>query len=107
MKLAPLASLLFALGGVLLPVSVLADEELPIQLAALSPEQRELMRQQMREHWQQQGAGQEQRREQRKEWRERVQNSPPEERQRMREERLQRRDGAGEREGRQRRFWLQ
>lgn len=54
------------------------------ELAVLSPDQREHMRQQMREHWQQ--LPPEQRQNQRREQRERWQQMPPEERQRAKDE---------------------
>lgn len=57
--------------------------------AGLAPEQRQEMRQQMRDHWHQgQGDG---RGAQRQEWRERWQQRAPEERQRMREDFRERR----------------
>lgn len=64
------------------------------ELAVLSPDQREHMRQQMREHWQQ--LPPEQRQNQRREQRERWQQMPPEERQRAKDEwRQQRRQLEG------------
>lgn len=70
-------------------------------LAGLPPEQRQQMRQQMREHWQQMPP--EQRETRRQEFRERWQQVPSDERQRMREEMREHRgggryfDGRGER----------
>ena len=67
-------------------------------LPAVPPDQREQMRQQMREHWQQMPP--EQREERRQAARERWQQMPQEERQRIREE-MRERGGYGE--GRHRR----
>lgn len=61
-------------------------------LPSVSPDQREQMRQQMREHWQQMPP--EQRDERRRESRERWQQMPDEERQRIREE-MRERGGNG------------
>ena len=60
------------------------DASAPVQLAALSPEERERMRSQIREHWEQ--ASPEERPRMREERHERWQQMPPEERQRRREE---------------------
>lgn len=63
------------------------------QWSSLPPEQRQQMRQQMREHWQQMPP--EQRDERRQEFRERWQQVPSEERQRIREE-MRERGGSGD-----------
>lgn len=86
----------FVAGVCLHPAGAFAsadDSVEPMHLAALSPEQREQMRQQMREHWRQ--LPPEQRQEQRREWRERRQQMSPEERQQAREAWQQRREQFG------------
>lgn len=65
----------------------------PLVLAQLPPDQRRLMRQEMREHWQQMPPDGRQR--MRDERRERWQQMPPEDRQRLREEMRSRRDVPG------------
>lgn len=93
--------LLGPLGG----VHAATGQELPIQLAQLGllpPEQRQQMREQMREHWQQlpseeRQAQRERFREERRERREAHQLLPPEDRSRMRDELRGWRNGEGER----------
>jgi len=71
------------------------DSSPPLQLARLSPEERQQMREQMREHWKQMPP--EERESYRQKRRERWEQMPPEERQRKREERRAR-DGGGKRD---------
>lgn len=69
----------------------LSDTHAPQQLARLSPEERQQMRQQMREHWKQMPP--EEREAYRQKRRERWEQMPPEEQQRKRDERRARDGG--------------
>jgi hypothetical protein len=87
------AATLLAAGGAVRAEFRREAGAMPLELAQLPPDQRRLMRQEMREHWQQMPP--EDRQRLRDERRQRWQQMPPEDRQRLREEMRGRRDDFG------------